>query len=96
MAKSKSSPLTNMPPRGSDPFSDATAITPSDSADLLYPSRAIYVGGAGDITVVMFDEPSGATPTVTFKAVPVGITLLVCARRVMATATTATNLVALN
>jgi hypothetical protein len=77
MAKSKSSPLTNMPPRGSDPFTDATAITPSDTQDLAYPSRALYIGGSGDVTIVAFDNPSGATPVVTFKAVPVGTTLLV-------------------
>lgn len=78
---------------------DAVAVTPSDSANLsLTPTQsgtlpkpfALYVGGAGDVKV---DLESGAT--VTFKAVPVGTTLMIRVRKVYATGTSATNLVAL-
>lgn len=72
----------------------AFAVIPSDSADLANgATRSLYVGGAGDVTVVM-GEDTTATP-VTFKAVPVGTLLPIQVSRVRATLTTATNLVAL-
>lgn len=67
----------------------ATAITPSDSANLPQTYKAIYVGGTGDVKVVTI-----AGDTVTFAAVPVGILPVVCTK-VFATDTTATNLVGL-
>lgn len=75
----------------------AVAIVPSDTVPLS-PCSAIYVGGAGDIVLV----PSGnagasvAAASVTLKAVPVGTVLHVSAQYVMATGTTATDLVALS
>jgi hypothetical protein len=66
------------------------AVTPSDSADLANVTRAVYVGGAGDLTVI-----NAAGTTVTFKAVPVGTLLPIRVGRIKATLTTATNLVAL-
>jgi hypothetical protein len=71
-------------------FVDASAITPSDSADII-PTRAIYVGGAGAISAVM----RAGGNTVTFSAVPVGTVLEVSVTRINSTGTTATNLVAL-
>lgn len=69
---------------------NAVAVTPSDSTNLANGDcRAIYVGVSGDITL---DTPNQTS--VLFKAVPVGI-LPVVTRRVRATGTTATNLVAL-
>jgi hypothetical protein len=72
------------------PAGHAEAVTPSDATDLDFIARGLYVGGAGDVKLVMV---SGAV--VTFKAVPVGTTLNVRFTRVEATGTTATQLVAL-
>ena len=72
----------------------AYAVSPSDSADLPNGAcRYIYVGGTGDISVIMGEDITN-TPVV-FKAVPVGTLLAIQASRVRATLTTATNLVAL-
>ena len=72
------------PPRG------AAAVTPSDSADLAITSRGIYIGVGGDVVLTTVYGQ-----TVTFKAVPQGIILPVCASRILATGTTATNMLAL-
>ena len=75
----------------SDPSGHAYAITPSDAADDANgPFRMLYVGGAGNIAVIL----TGGT-TVTFTGVPVGTVLPVRADRILATDTTATNLVGL-
>ena len=43
------------------PADNAAAVTPSDSTDLAFTSRALYVGGAGNIVVI--DVPiNSATP----------------------------------
>jgi hypothetical protein len=67
----------------------AAAVTPNDST--VVNCNAIYVGGAGNISVVL---QSDNTP-VTFTAVPVGSILPVAARIIRATGTTATLMVAL-
>ena len=72
----------------SDPAKYGQAVTPSDSTTLT-PTRALYVGGTGDVAVVMADGV-----TLTFTAVPAGI-LPVQVVKVLATGTTATNIVAL-
>ena len=64
--------------------------TPSDSADLSFVSRAIYVGGDGNIAAV---SPEGQV--VTFVGVPAGTILPIRCNRINLTGTTATNLVAL-
>lgn len=68
-------------------------ITPSDTTDLTTVPKAIYVGGTGDVTMIGVDAPSGATG-VAWKAVPAASVLPVRPRRVLATGTTATLLVA--
>jgi hypothetical protein len=65
------------------------AVTKSDSTDLGV-TRAIYVGGAGDLHVRFIDLAT----TVVFTSVPAGTTLPLQVNRVM-NATTATNIVAL-
>ena len=75
---------------GMVPTGGFAAITPDDDADLTTPTRAIYVGGAGDVVVKSADNV-----TVTFSAVPAGTTLPIVTSRVMSTGTTATNLLAL-
>lgn len=69
----------------------AAAITPHASNPVPGGhARSVYVGGAGDITVV-----TGGGDTVTFKAVPAGAILPVYVTHVRVTGTTATNLIAL-
>lgn len=72
------------------PADYAAAVTPSDAVDLTKFARSLYIGTGGDLTVLM---PDGAS--VLFKAVIGGTILPVRIRRVLATGTTASNLVAL-
>ena len=78
-------------PVGPGPAPHLFAITPSDSTVFATPTRYIYVGGAGNVAI----KGAGDTVAVTLTAVPVGTMLEVCAQQVMATNTTATNLVGL-
>lgn len=68
----------------------AFAITAHDSNELTYITKAIYVGGAGDLAVTMFNGD-----TVTFAGVPAGTTLPIMVKLVKSTNTTATNIVGL-
>ena len=68
---------------------DAAAVTPSDSADLSQFS-VIYVGSAGAVKVT-----TAQGSTVTFSGLAAGQTIPVRVRRVWATGTTATNLLAI-
>jgi hypothetical protein len=72
------------------PYRHAAAVTPSDSADLTNVTRAIYVGGAGNIVLV-----TQGGETVTLTGLLVGVVYRVCASRIKSTSTTATNIVAL-
>lgn len=71
----------------------AAVVTPDNDADLPEYAKALYIGVAGDITVV----PMEATDDngVLFKDHPAGY-MPVMVRRVLATGTTATNIVALS
>ena len=66
----------------------ATAVTTSDTAPNVF--TRLYIGGAGNVAVV-----TEAGNTVTFTAVPVGTQLDIRVRQVLATGTTATNIVGL-
>ena len=77
-------------PTLTSPALDAAAVIPNDTNDLPNISRALYVGGAGDIAVEMM---SGAS--VTLRAVPGGALVPLRARRVLSAGTTATNIVAM-
>ena len=68
------------------------AVTPNDGTDLTHTTRAINVGGAGNLAVIL-DRDSSA---VTFLAVAAGTMLPIRVRRVMSTNTTATSIVALH
>lgn len=72
------------------PASAAAAITPSDAADINPHSRMLWIGGAGTLRVTMTDGQ-----VVDLAGVPAGATLLLRVRRVHATGTTATGIVAL-
>lgn len=70
-----------------DPFT----ITPSDTTNFSKnTSGGIYVGGAGDVVVILAD---GSTRT--FSSAPAGAILPVVAVRVNSTNTTATDLIGL-
>lgn len=69
---------------------DAEAATPSDDTDLVYVSRALYVGTGGDVTVV-----TKRGNTVLFANVIDGTIIPIRVTRVMATGTTATDILSL-
>lgn len=71
------------------PISFGAAVTPSDST-VLTATRALWVGGAGDVAV----EMTGGS-VVTLAAVPAGSLLPLRCAKVRATGTTATSIVAL-
>lgn len=66
------------------------AVTPSDSVALPDGVRALYVGVSGDVAVLAV----GDTVSQVFKACPVGV-LSVFPKKVLATGTTATNILGL-
>lgn len=73
------------------PYRKAEVVTKSDTVDLTNVSRALWVGGAGNVIVIMQDGTQ-----VTFTAVAAGTLLPICISRVMSTNTTATSMVALS
>jgi hypothetical protein len=73
------------------PANNLAAITPDDEEELEFWTRAIYVGGAGDIVLIAAQD----TTEVTLKAVPAGTILPIIAKQVLASGTAATDLVAL-
>jgi len=73
------------------PAINAAAVTPDDSNDLTYMTRALWVGGAGNVTVIM----QGGGAAVTFSGVTAGTVLPIRVSRVKSTSTTATLIVAL-
>ncbi len=66
------------------------AVTPDDDTDFANNARGLYIGGAGNVVAVTLNGDA-----VTFSAVPVGTILPIFCKRVNATSTTATNIVAL-
>lgn len=77
----------------SDPASparDAVAITPSDSTNLTNMAKSLYIGGAGNVSLI-----TAKGTTVSFVGLPAGSLIPVQVSRVMATGTTATNIVGL-
>ena len=73
------------------PNSSFRAVTPSDTHAIKGgPARALYVGVTGDVAAV---NENGVA--VIFTAVPAGAVLPIATRRVNATNTTATNIIAL-
>lgn len=67
------------------------AVTPSDDTLIASPVRALWVGGVGNLTVLM--NNSGVT-TLLIEDVPAGTWLPISVKKVMATGTTATKIVA--
>lgn len=77
-------------PNATHPASTVIAITPNNDTVLQNDLRALYVGGAGNLSVV-----TAGGQTVTFNGVPAGYILPISVTRVRATDTTATNILAL-
>lgn len=71
------------------PIVSAAAVVKSDST--IVNCRALYVGGAGDVAVLLQNDESA----VTLSAVPAGALLPLACTKVMSTNTTATLIVAL-
>jgi hypothetical protein len=71
------------------PARSAIAVTKSD-ATVIQNTRALYVGGTGDLTVRMADGN-----TAVLVAVPAGALLPISVDMVLSTGTTATSIVAL-
>ncbi len=68
-----------------------TAVTPSDTVALPAPVAWLYIGVTGDVAVIA----QGDSVAVTFKSVPAGwVRFPSRVGQVMATGTTATNIVA--
>ena len=85
-----------------DPFkSHATALTsparnsfsiiPDDASDLVTTCRALFIGGAGNISVSLADDSS----SLVFKNIPAGTVVPIAVKRVEATLTTATDILGL-
>jgi hypothetical protein len=72
-----------------DPATEAVAITPANGTRIAA-TRAVYVGGGGDLAVVMIGGNA-----VTFTGVPAGSILPICVNEVRSTNTTATAILAL-
>lgn len=84
--------MSSWTPDGSSPAVNAVTITPNDSTDLENVARALYIGTAGNISLI----PSGpGALSVTFTNVQDGTILPISVSRVNATSTTAANIVAL-
>ncbi len=72
------------------PAIDGEEVTPHDSNQLGQYSRALYVGGTGDLEVI-----TATGNTIVLAAVPAGSIIPIRCGTVKATNTTATNIVAL-
>ena len=69
-----------------------TAVVPSDTVDILGGFRSLYIGAAGNLVLISFDD----VPTpITFVGLLAGTILPVIGKRVNATGTTAGSIVAL-
>jgi len=77
-----------------DSYQGGVAVTPSDTVNITFPSgtqysKGIYVGVTGDVVALMADGS-----TLTFKSLAVGEHRF-SVKRINATSTTATNILAL-
>lgn len=72
------------------PFVSAFAVTKSDATVFTQPTRALWVGGTGDVAVRMLDGT-----TATLVGVPAGTRLDLRVDKVLSAGTSATNIVGL-
>jgi len=78
-----------------DPGTGAAAIAPNDDVDLSEAPKGLYVGEGGDIAMIGLADPPGASGII-WRNVPSGALLPFRPRRVLATGTTAGDLIAIN
>lgn len=83
-------PFQNHQAQFDSPALNAAAVTPNDAAPIATTPRALYVGGAGDIAVIM--KGGGE---VVFVAAPAGSILPISPSHIKSSGTTATNILAL-
>jgi hypothetical protein len=76
-------------PKLINPGENAAAVTPSDDTDLSYVTRAVYVGGGGNLKVDMVGEGTG----IIYYNLPAGTCLPIRVTRVYSTGTNATYIV---
>lgn len=79
-------------PGGDAPAWTAEEVTPSDSVNLTTWARALWVGSAGNLKVIMAGDATN-TP-VTFRGVKAGVWMPIQVKRVYATGTSASDIVA--
>lgn len=72
------------------PARHAAAVVKSDTVDLATVTKGVWVGGAGNMVVIMADGTQ-----VTITGIPAGCLLPICVSRILSTNTTATNMLAL-
>ena len=72
------------------PLTRAASVTPHNTNELAFVTRALYVGGTGDVAVTMQDGGE-----VTFVDVPAGTVLPIRVKVVKSTGTDATSIIAL-
>lgn len=72
-------------------FRRAVAVTPSDIDDLESPSRALYIGTGGNLTVEMLNS----SVPVLFLAVPSGTILPIRVTKVLSTGTGADDIISM-
>ncbi len=82
--------FSSFPSTPISPARAASTVAPSDATELPHVSRAIYVGQAGDLSVVLADGDQ-----VVFEAVPAGAILPIRASSINATGTTAAAILSL-
>lgn len=83
-------PTTQLSTLSEAPAQSAEAITPNDS-NLIGPFRSVWVGGAGNVAALLVEDSA----PITFNAVPAGTLLPIAVKKIMATGTTATNILGL-
>lgn len=83
-------PYSFSPPTGTMPGYDGAAVTPSDSADLTTPARALYIGVAGNVKLKTI-----MGTTLEFVGIQAGTILPIQTKFVFSTSTTATNIIAI-
>jgi len=86
--------IDTLPKYGPDldtPAEHAFSVTPSDTNELAYVTRQLYVGVTGDVTVILYRD----TTPVLFKSVPGGTTLRIRVKQVMSAGTNASQILAL-
>jgi hypothetical protein len=70
---------------------DAATVTPSDTVDLDYTARSLYIGTTGDLAVTLRNMAAGTK--IIYKNMPVGFAP-VSVSRVWTTGTSASNIIA--